>query len=216
MSSLPRANGYDPTLDLTPNFEDMVAFVNTLFKHADSSGFVSFRIFRDNGKSEQPVKISAYQLKDYEFYELMVIDADQAARWPEPAVFAPPVCTFRISLAPRPIIFLRAPSLRWNATRRPTEARVTLEALLGPATIVVESGGEWISGETGEVEPKLHLHWRLAKPAATEEAIALLHRARRLATTLVGGDRTGDSDRAPAEMAGFMAPQGNAKAGADR
>ena len=55
---------------------------------------------------------------------------------------------------------------------------------------MVESGGEWINGETGEIEPKVHLHWRLKKPAATPEELAALYEARSLATRLVGGDHT--------------------------
>ena len=35
--------------------------------------------------------------------------------------------------------------------------------------IVVESGGEWANPETGELEPKLHLHWRLQKPARGDD-----------------------------------------------
>ena len=70
------------------------------------------------------------------------------------------------------------------------ELATTLEAVLGPATIVGESGGEWINDETGEVENKAHLHWRLKQPASTAEAQAMLYEARALATKLVGGDHT--------------------------
>ena len=37
----------------------------------------------------------------------------------------------------------------------------TLEAILGPATVVVRSGGRWID-EEGAQHDKLHAHWRLA------------------------------------------------------
>ena len=66
----------------------------------------------------------------------------------------------------------------------------TLEALLGTATAVVASGGEWINPETGEIEPKVHLHWRLKKPASTRREHELLQELRELATNLVGGDST--------------------------
>ena len=71
----------------------LVKFAATLFRNAKRDGFVSFRIFLDNGKREGPVKISAVRLDDFEFEALMMIDAEQAATWHEPAVFAPPVCT---------------------------------------------------------------------------------------------------------------------------
>ena len=43
-----------------------------------------------------------------------------------------------------------------------------LEALIGPPTLVVFSGGEWIDPETGEVHPKRHAYWRLCEPASDE------------------------------------------------
>ena len=43
----------------------------------------------------------------------------------------------------------------------PDAARVKLEAILGPATTVVRSGGVWNDGN-GVTQDKLHLHWRLA------------------------------------------------------
>ena len=81
-------------------------------------------------------------------------------------------------------------ALSVECDQNPSAARDKLEALLGPATVVVESGGEWTNPETGEIEPKVHLHWRLKKPAATVEELAMLYEARALAATLVGGDRT--------------------------
>jgi hypothetical protein len=70
---------------------------------------------------------------------------------------------------------------------RPREARAKLEALLGPATFVVRSGGTWTNPATGEVEDKLHLHWRLRIPARGD-ALPQLKQARDLAARLVGGD----------------------------
>ena len=44
--------------------------------------------------------------------------------------------------------------------------------------------------QTGEIENKVHLHWRLENPAATLEELAMLYEARSLAATLAGADRT--------------------------
>ena len=74
--------------------------------------------------------------------------------------------------------------------QHPQAARQALEAILGEPTVVVESGGEWINPETGEIEPKVHLHWRLSKPTSTQAEHAKLREARELATNLVGGDGT--------------------------
>ena len=76
-------------------------------------------------------------------------------------------------------------ALSTECDRQPGAARLRLEALLGPATIVVESGGEWADPDTGEIENKTHLHWRLKTPAGTVDELALLYEARTLATELV-------------------------------
>jgi hypothetical protein len=68
------------------------------------------------------------------------------------------------------------------------EARAKLEQTLGPATLVVRSGGQWTDANTGEVGDKLHVHYRVKTPAQDREALAKLKYARILATNLVGGD----------------------------
>lgn len=72
----------------------------------------------------------------------------------------------------------------------PEAARQRLEYLLGPATVVVRSGGEWVDEATGEVQDRLHLHWRLTEPTRDAGQHAVLKRVRTLAASLVGGDRS--------------------------
>jgi hypothetical protein len=72
----------------------------------------------------------------------------------------------------------------------PGRARGELEALLGPATVVVASGGTYHNPVSGELEQKLHLHWRLATPTRDDCRHALLKEARRLAANRVGADPT--------------------------
>jgi hypothetical protein len=67
-------------------------------------------------------------------------------------------------------------------------AIATLTKLLGPPTAVVASGGEWMDPKTGELEPKLHGHWRLKVPARDADAFAKLKLARKLAAKIVDGD----------------------------
>jgi hypothetical protein len=82
---------------------------------------------------------------------------------------------------------LCGPALSVDCDKHPLRSRAELEAILGSATVVVRSGGEWLNPETGELEPKLHLHWRLKTPAG-EDALANLKRARELANAVIGGD----------------------------
>ena len=81
-------------------------------------------------------------------------------------MFCPPVCTFKDHRNAKTDNIREGVALSVECDQAPSEARTKLEALLGPATVVVESGGEWINPETGEIEPKVHLHWRLKKPAS--------------------------------------------------
>ena len=60
---------------------------------------------------------------------------------------------------------VEAYTLSVECDHRPAEARKVLELVLGPATVVVESGGVWFDPSTGETQSKLHLHWRLNEAA---------------------------------------------------
>ena len=48
----------------------------------------------------------------------------------------------------------------------PQEALAAVENVLGPATLVMISGSVWTNPETGELEDKLHAHWRLRQPTS--------------------------------------------------
>jgi hypothetical protein len=71
----------------------------------------------------------------------------------------------------------------------PQQALERLTAIIGAPTVVVASGGLW-TAPSGTVEPKLHLHWRLAKPTDNTEQHVRLKRARTLACSLAKGDGT--------------------------
>jgi hypothetical protein len=88
---------------------------------------------------------------------------------------------------------LEGVALSVECDQHPQEARQALETILGEPTVVVESGGDWTNPKTGEIEPKVHLHWRLNKPTVTKAEHAVLREARNLATDLVGGDGTNKS-----------------------
>jgi hypothetical protein len=63
----------------------------------------------------------------------------------------------------------------------------------------VKSGGRWKDG--GVVEDKLHLHWRLARPATGPDLVRL-KRARSLVSRLVGGDTSCDPVNHPVRWPG--------------
>ena len=148
----PVGNGRDSDPPkLMPYRDALVQFVEVMFRNARKDGYVSFRVFRDNGRDERPVLIEAVRLDDQEFVPLMMIKAEHAANWYEPAVFAPPVCTFKNRLNAKTDNIHEAPALSTECDQFPDAAREKLEALLGPATTVVESGGEWIDETTGEI-----------------------------------------------------------------
>ena len=89
--------------------------------------------------------------------------ATRAANAARPAVFAPPVATF-IGDRARERDLGNGLVLTVEADHAPAVARRNLEFVLGRATVVVASGGCWTDPETGEVEDKLHLHWRCREP----------------------------------------------------
>ena len=179
---------------LEPDRDALILFAATMFRNADPAGYVSCRVYKDDGtKGEKALLKPAYRLDDPQFIPLIMIVAEQAANWAVPAVFCPPVCTFKNHQNAKTDNLLEGIDISAECDEAPGAAREKLEALLGPATIVVESGGEWIDPETGLVEAKVHLHWRLKKPAASGEDHALLYEARELAANLVSGDPTNKS-----------------------
>ena len=117
-----------------------------MFKHASPDGFVSLRLFPDKGsKKEKPIDIEPIRVGDKDFLNITVIRATQAATWHEPAVFCPPVATFLDHKNAKTDNLCEGPCLSVECDQAHYAARSTLEALLGTATAVVESGGEWIN-----------------------------------------------------------------------
>ena len=180
--------------DLLPDREMLGDFINLMFKNASPDGYISLRSFTDKGSQEdKPLHIQAIRVGDVELLDIAFIRASQAATWHKPAVFCPPVATFKTTKTAKPDNLQEGIDLSTECDANPREARMKLEALLGEATIVVESGGEWTNPQTGEIEPKVHLHWRLKKPTSTKAEHAMLKEARTLAARLVGGDTTNNS-----------------------
>jgi hypothetical protein len=175
-------------MTLEPNRDQLEMFIQGMLRHCGSDGIVSLRAFFE-GDSSKPFRITNVSLKGGLPFlmEAAEDDARRAANDPKPVVFCPPVAVFAPTGKAREQDLLEAPALSVELDQHPRAALEGLERLLGFATLTVRSGGAWTNPMTGEIEDKLHAHWRLKEPARGAD-IAKLKRARQLATALVGGD----------------------------
>jgi hypothetical protein len=177
-------------MSLEPDRCQIEIFVEGMLRHCGKDGVVSLRAFYENG-AKNSFRITPISLKGGLRFLMDAAedDARRAANAVEAIVFCPPIATFLSTGHAREQDLLEAPVLSVELDQNPRAALAKLENLLGPATLVVRSGGEWMDPVTGEVEDKLHAHWRLKEPACAPD-IAKLKRAREIATALVGGDPT--------------------------
>src|SRR6516164_3920931 len=175
---------------MQPERDQIEMFVDGLFRHASPKGFVSLRAFYEEDATK-PFRVNPTALSGGLPFliEAAQDDADRAANCPKPVVFCPPIATFKNKDHAREQDIAEGLALSVECDARPYQARTELEAILGPATMVVRSGGQWIDPATGESQDKLHLHWRLRTPA-TGDDLPVLKRARDMAARLVGGDPT--------------------------
>lgn len=166
----------------------LAAFFDAIFRYADQDTFFSLRSFYDDVSAV--FAIQGQRVGDDPAAALPAIEAmaTRCARAVQPVVFCPPLATFTGPDDAREAALANGLALSVECDRTPGAARVKLESVIGPATVVVASGGEWIDPETGEIQDKLHLHWRLNEPTRTPEDHRRLKQARVLATVLVGGD----------------------------
>jgi hypothetical protein len=191
--------------NLPPDREMLSRFAEIMFKHASLKGYVSLRAFPDTGsRGQKALFVDPIPLGDKDFVDTLVERARQTAEWHEPAVFCPPVATFRDHKNAKTDNICEGVALSVECDQYPREARQTLEAILGEPTVVVQSGGIWTNPNTCEVEPKVHLHWRLSKPTSTKTGHDTLREARGLATKLVDGDDTNISIVHPIRWPGSL------------
>jgi hypothetical protein len=192
---------------LLPDEQALAHFSAVVFKHADPRGFVSVRAFphRDNTPA---IFIDPITLGHPQFLEVVHERARQAATHREPAVFCPPVATFKSAKSATEENVLEGVTLAAELDESPNTARAKLVEWLGEPTLAMRSGGQWTDPETGEIEPKIHMHWRLGVPARTPEEIGLLKEARRLIVGLVGGDPTAAPVCHPLRWAGSVHTKG--------
>jgi uncharacterized protein DUF3987/primase-like protein len=176
--------------ELSPDKAALERFARAVFKHAKPEGYVSARIFLDDGNEGPAIQIEAVSVGDPQFGAVIYERARQAATWEKPAVFAPPVVTLKAARGAKESDVLEGVALSVDCDKTPSAALVLLREILGDPTVIVASGGEWLNPDTGEYERKVHVHWRLKTPTRTPAEHAQLKQARDLATKLVGADAT--------------------------
>jgi putative DNA primase/helicase len=168
-------------------------FVKTLFKYADEGTFVSIRAFHGQSRPWRSREWPSIKLNGADFAPLVdtaITFADRCANAKERPVFCPPVSTFRKPGNAKSENLANGLVLMVECDNAPLAAKQTVEALLGPATLVISSGGIWYDPDTGEAQDKLHLYWRLSCPTRTSEEHVLLYEARKIATRLANADRS--------------------------
>jgi hypothetical protein len=166
--------------------EVIARFVATLFCHA-TGGFVSLRAFHQHARKRAPLHVEAVWVDDAPLTRRASAVAERAAGLSDPAVFAPPICTFNRPDKARAEDIAEGLTPSVEADSAPYRARQTLEHLLGPATLITASGSEW----TGEIQDCLHLQWRLSEPTTSPPRHLLLGRSRRWSALRVGADLSG-------------------------
>jgi hypothetical protein len=197
-----------------PDAQEIASFVRAMFSYADEGSFVSLRSFWQLQEGPPPdirgSKINGAGLDS--IIEDAIAGARYAANWRAPLVFAPPIATFRCGQKAAEADLVNCVCLSVEIDDgNTTEKRKLVEHLLGTATCVVASGGEWADPATGELFPKLHLHWRLSEPTRETEEHATLKRARRLACALVKADPTATTSVHPLRWPGSWHMKGDPK-----
>jgi hypothetical protein len=185
---------------LEPDGGQIEKFVDAIFRHADPNGIVAVRSFLQH--KQKPFRSSPTPLTGGLPFlvEVAVDDARRAAQYPKPVNFCPPLATFTNKVQATQEDLLEGFAISVECDEHPRAALATLEEILGPPTVVVKSGGVWANGG-GPAEDKLHLHYRLAKPARGDD-LAKLKLARKYARAIVGGDLSNDPVNHPIRWPG--------------
>jgi hypothetical protein len=177
-----------PQGELQPNKKALRDFIYAMFRRAGNEGFVSLRSFEEG--ATKSFRITPVGLNGGPGFlcEAAADDAYRAANAPHPVVFCPPLAVFLHPDNAKQSNLLAGLALSVECDEHARSAVARLEQLLGPATAIVRSGGQWTDPETSQIEDKLHIHFRIAPAARGADALPKLKRARELATAVVGGD----------------------------
>jgi hypothetical protein len=198
---------------LAADRDEIGRFYETLYRHADAGGYVSLRTF-EHDDERPPVELRSVLINGEGFGPVIAEAtgaANRAARFPRPAVLAPPPCTFANNRHAAEADLLNGLAIVAECDEYPYQARTKLFGILGSATIVVASGGLWIDPASGEVQPKQHLYFRLSTPTRERADHARLKQANRIAAALTGSDPTAISLVHPLRLPGSIHRKGEPK-----
>ena len=173
---------------------ELRAFMSAVFRYATQGTYIALRGFGEGARNVPAFLVRPLKVNGSPEAMLTQVSAaaEDCAQADSPAVFAPPICTFNNPYYAKGSDVADGLTLSVEIDNGdPDKARQRLEGLIGAATVVVRSGSDWTDQETGEIKPKLHLHWRLSEPATTHTEHETLRQARVIAATLVGADPTG-------------------------
>lgn len=169
-------------------------FVRALFAYAESDTYISLRAFDQFDRMAPPKFIRPIRVNGHieDIIREATVAAEDTAQFDDASVFCPPIATFTRAYTAAGTALANGLTLSVELDDTdPDAARARLEGIIGPLTVLIRSGSDWIDPATGEIKPKVHLHWRLTEPTTTDEDHARLRQARTLASLLVGGDPTG-------------------------
>ncbi len=194
------------TAPLAADREMIGQFYGAIYHHADAGGYVSLRTF-EHEPGTPPVENRAVQINGDGLAPLIAQAtgaANRAARHPRPAVFAPPPCTFTNARHAAESDLLNGLAIIAECDASPVAARARLDGILGAPSLVAESGGLWTDRETGEMQPRLHVYFRLAEPTRAPTDHGRLKRANRLVAALTGSDPSATSLVHPLRLPGSI------------
>src|SRR4051812_11841183 len=131
--------------DFVIDREQMVQFVTAVFGYASDGHTIALRVFEQGKQGAEPVRSVFVRVEGDDFepvIEAAMRQAQDAAQHQTPLVFASPIAGFDNPSEPwraRTQDLGEGYTLSVECDQRPNEARQNLEALLGPATVVVAS-----------------------------------------------------------------------------
>lgn len=180
-------------------------FVDLIFRHA-RSGNVCLLSLGDAGNRDAYVDRRWAPAADRIAISQTARDVAEDAAQGLPRVFCPPLASFHGGATEAQIVEAYTLSVDLDSGL-PAASLETLSDILGPPTVVVETGGLLQATEAGAALAKLHAHWRLNAPARSDD-IAALKEARTLMAALAGADRTGISPAHPFRWPGSLHRKG--------
>ena len=201
------------SIKLIPDREALAQFADLMFRRADPTGYISLRAFPDKSeqgkKKEKAIFIEAIQIGDAAFLDIVFERARQAAAYPVPGRVLPANCELQTSAErqtannlhegvalsvecdeDRQAALATAGSLAWHRDRRDRQ----------------RAASGW-TRQTGEIEPKGHLHWRLMQAGRDRGGARIAARGARAGRQAGRCRLERRPDRAPAALARVVASQ---------